>query len=284
MNDTSHTKGSCVFREALKKTKGMKRHFWAAVVLFTTITLGGFCVLGIILLVGQMVYMPDFLTLFHANSSFFLNPGFYIPTGMLGFFLAYHISQALYEMLVLLPLRMGIRLIPLRRVADKSVHALFIFKFLTWKYICRFIILDILVVLAIAIPVGLGVLFFCLPHVYSFAMGLKVASYIVGVLFYLLALYLAVAYTFVNLIIIDRDVQPWTAMRISRQVISKKWFCIFGTLIFLSIVLTIATLLFLVGLIWAVPFSQNVIAILYRNMLGIEGKDPVSLKEATCPR
>lgn len=280
MSDTSYSPASCVFREAWKKVTGIKRHFWASVVLFTMIALGGFCLLGVILMAGKAIYMPHLVLLLYTDPTLLMSPKFLIPVGMIGFVLAYHIAQVIFDVLVLLPMRMGIRLIPLRRVADKSVNALFVFKYFSWKYIMRFIALNVLVVLMIGIPIVLGSFLFCVPHLYPLAMGLKVLSYIVGILFYLLALYLTVGYTFVNVLIIDRDIHPWTAMMLSREAVNKRWFCVFGTLVFLGIVLTIATLLFLVGLIWAVPFSQNVIAILYRNMLGIEGKDPVSLNEA----
>lgn len=280
MNDVSHNRVSCVFKEAWQKVKGMKRHFWASVILFTIIGLGGFSLIGLILVVGKIIYMPHLISVFYTNPTFFMSSSFVIPVGMIGFVMAYHLGLAIYEMLVLLPMRMGIRLIPLRRIADKSVHTLFAFKFFTWNYIWRFIALDVLVVLMVGVPAVIAGFLFCAPKMYLFGMGLKIVSYIVGVLFYLLALYLVVGYTFVNLLIIDRDVHPWTAMRLSREAVNKKWFCVFGTLVLLGIILSIATVFFLVGLIWVVPFSLNVIAILYRDMLGIEGKDPVSRKEA----
>ena len=280
MSDVSHSQASCVFKEAWRKVKGMKRHFWASVMLFATIGLGGFCVLGIILIAGQVVYMPNLLQLFHGSSMFYTDPTFFVPAGMLVCVLVYHFAQALFEMFVLLPMRMGVRLIPLRRVADKPVHALFVFKYFTWKYIWRFIVLHVLIVLVVGIPTAVGVLLFCLPTTYHLGTALTVGSYIMGVLLYLFALYLLVSYVFVNCLVIDRDIHPWEAMGLSRNAVGKKWFCIFGTLIYLGILLLAATLLLLVGLIWVVPFTQNVIAILYRNMLGIEGKDPVSLKEA----
>lgn len=280
MSDISHKHASCVFKEAWKKVKGIKRHFWASVILFTIIGLGGFCVLGLILVAGQTIYMPNLLGIFYADPAFFMNPTFIVPASMLGYFLVYHAAQALFEMFVLLPMRMGIRLIPLRRVADKSVHALFIFKYFTWKYIWRFILLDVLIVFMLGVPMALGTFFLFMPHAHHLTMALEIGFNILGVLFYLLTLYLFVSYVFVNFIMIDRDISPWRAMELSRKTISKKWFCIFGTLIYLSILSIIALLLFCVGLIWVIPFSQNVIAILYRNMLGIEGNDPVSLKEA----
>ena len=172
------------------------------------------------------------------------------------------------------------RLIPLRQVAEKPVHALFIFKFFQWDYIWRFILLEVLLLIVIAIPGALGVLAFCAPYTYHFSLALKTISYAVGALLYLFVLYQLVGYTFVNLLIIDRKIHPWAAMKLSLSAIHKRWFCIFGTLIVLGFALIIGTALLLVGLIWAAPFAQNVIAILYRNMLGIEGHDPVTLCES----
>lgn len=269
-----------VFKEAWKKLKGMKRYFWSSVMLFTMTGLGGFCILGLIIMAGQVIYMPGLLQLVFADPAALLTPMLVIPTAMWGFLLLYHLAQALFEMFVLMPMRMGIRLIPLRHVAGKSIHPLFAFKYFSWKYIWRFILLDVLVILAVGIPIALGGVLFCLPTMFGLGLAASIALKIVGVLFYLLALYLYVSYVFVSLLIIDRDIHPCLAMKLSRQAVAKKWFCIFGTLVMLGVIITISMIPFFIGLFWSIPYAQNVLAILYRNMLGIEGKDPVSVCEA----
>ncbi len=268
-----------VFKEAWRKVKGEKCSFWGAAVLLTLISLGGFSILGLIILFGQAVFSPHFIPLLIKNPLMILNTSITLSVGFLGTMLVYHIGQSLFEMFVLLPMRMGMRLIPLRQVAEKPVHALYVFKFFKWDYIWRFILLEVLLLIAIGIPGALGILAFCAPHTYHFSLALKVVSYAVGVLLYLLVLYQLVGYAFVNLLIIDRKVQPLAAMKLSLTAINKRWFCVFGILIVLGLALFVGAALLLVGLIWAAPFVQNAIAILYRDMLGIEGHDPATLKE-----
>jgi hypothetical protein len=283
----SDVNGHCsgVFKEAWHKVKGMKHHFWGGVMLFTLIGLGGFSLLSLILVFGQMVYFPSLVHLMQVNPMIVMTLKYTaLPLGLLVCFLLYHIGQTLLEVFLLLPMRMGVRLIALRRIADKSIHALYVFKYLKWHYIWRFAVLEVLVVLAIGIPAGIGLSLFCLPTTLHFAMGLKVLSYVVGVLFVAFALYLFVSYFFVSFAIIDRNISPWGAMELSRKAISKRWFCIFGTLIALLVIIVISAIPLFIGLFWTIPFSQNVIAILYRNMIGIEGNDPVSLCQAECKK
>lgn len=120
--------------------------------------------------------------------------------------------------------------------------------------------LEMLVVLIIGLPVGIGTAFLWMPTIGHFTLTGKIISHVIAYLFLLLALYLAISYTFVNLIIVDRDIGPWSTMELSRKIVAKKWFRLFFILILLVFALAIGAALLLVGLIWAVPFAQNVIA------------------------
>jgi len=183
-------------------------------------------------------------------------------------------------MFVFLPMRIGFQLIPLRRAADKNVSALYVFKFFQWRYIWRFAFLIFFISIMVGVPMGLGAFLICIGHfIYHLSMPLLILSDVVGALLVLLAIYLSVCYLFSSQLIIDRKMNPWCAMQTSRAAISKRWFCVFGTLVWLFALLFVSTALLLVGLIWTMPYTFNVIAILYRDMLGIEGKDPVTLCE-----
>lgn len=281
MNNISSKHCCGIFKEAWQKLKGMKQSFWGGALLVILVTTGGVSVLTSLLFLSKLAFAPHLMQHFQMHPEFLLGTLFAIPTGLAVSLVVYHIAQALLEAFLLLPMRMGLRLIPLRQIAGKSVHSLFVFKYLTWKYIWRFVALSVLVIIAIGVPGAIGAVLLCLPgpHYLMLGLTLKIICYVIGIAFLLYALYLAVCFTFVNLLVIDRDISAWNAMKLSREVISKRWFCVFGTLVFIGVVLAIATLLLTIGLFWAAPYAQNVIAILYRDMLGIEGKDPVSLEE-----
>ena len=250
--------GCCsVFKEAWEKLKGMKRYFWSSVMLFTMTGLGGFCLLGLIVMIGQVTFMPGLLQLIFSDPAALLTPMLVVPAAMWGFLLIYHLAQACFEMFVLLPMRMGIRLIPLRHIAGKSIHPLFTFKYFCWKYIWRFILLDVLVILAVGIPVAIGGVLFCLPNMLAWGLAASIAFKIVGIAFYLLALYLYISYTFVNLLIIDRDIHPCEAMKLSRSAITQRWFCVFGTILLLGVIITISMIPFCIGLFWSIPYAQT---------------------------
>lgn len=276
MSDAPQHKACSAIKEAWQKVYGMKLAFWGGLSVLSLVSLGGTTLLALILFFGQMTYMPHLMQIMHTNMYFFLDPKFIVPVGMLGCFLVYHIAQTLFQSIILLPMFMGLRLVALRRVADKCVSACFTLKFFTWKYIFRFIMLEVLIVLMIGIPLGLGFFLAYAPTLFLFTHAFKIASHVVSGLFFLYALYLIVSYAFINLIVIDRNLSAWQSMELSRKTITKRWFCMFGALIWIVIVVTAGTLCLFIGLIWAIPYAQCFIAILYREMIGIEGQDPVT--------
>ena len=164
---------------------------------------------------------------------------------------------------------MGVKLIRLGREEDKSVKASYVFKFFAWKYVWRFAVLTFFILVMVGVPVGVGVFLMCLPHMFHLVMPIEILSYVVGVLSILLAIYLSVSYLFATQLIIDRKMNPWCAMQTSRAAVNKRWFCVFGTLIWLWIVLAVSAVALLIGLIWTMPYAFNVIAILYRDILCI---------------
>lgn len=269
-----------VFGEAWHKVKGMKKSFWGGAVLTVLIGLGGFLLLTSLLLFAQTLYFPGFFEVIRQNTFFFLESKFVMPVGLLVLLLLYHLSHALFEMFVMLPMRIGILLISMRQVSSKSISALYVFTFFRWEYIWRFAVLEAIIILIVAVPAGIGITLFCIPGILGAGIVIKSWCYLLGSLLLLLAIYLAVAYLFSYLLIIDRKMGPWEAMEASRKAITKRWFCVLGALIWVWIVISIGALLLLVGLIWAVPYAQNIVVVLYRDLMGIEGKDPVSLVES----
>src|SRR3990167_7477531 len=254
MNDISHQNCS-VFKDAWHRVKGLKRHFWGGSFLVILMALGGLSALGALLLIVQSFFVPHFIELYQMNPTFYMDPTFMVPAGVAIVFLCYQIAVALYEMFIMLPMRMGLRLIPLRHVAEKPIDSLYVFKFITWKYIGRFVALSVLIVLAVGIPAGVGLGLLCLPGMYHLGMLLHIVCYVIGILLILCAIYLSVCYAFVNLLVIDRDISAWKAMGLSRHTVEKRWFCIFGTLVLLGIILALSAVVFIVGLIWTVPFA-----------------------------
>lgn len=281
MNSIIHHNACHALKEAWCKVKGVKRAIWGSIALFALICTGGFSILGCAMMFGGATFIPNFSDIINAHHYIrVFDPNIIKPSiHFFVFSLIYLTAQVIFEFFILLPMRLGSLLIPLRRAVDKSVSPLFIFEFFTMRYIGRFILLKALTMVIVFIPAAFAFLFFCFPLTHHFAMAMRVLFFVIGILFSILTIYFAVGYIFSSQLIIDRNIGAWAAMQLSLKAATKRWFCIFGTLIWLAIVLIASTLLLVVGLIWTLPYALNVIAILYRDMLGIEGKDPVTQRE-----
>ena len=81
--------------------------------------------------------------------------------------------------------------------------------------------------------------------------------YIMSILGFILlvlpGIYLTIAYIFTLPLIVDKGMDVWQAMELSRKMVTKHWFKVFGLMLILSIGMGLGALAFGVGLIWAVP-------------------------------
>jgi len=66
-------------------------------------------------------------------------------------------------------------------------------------------------------------------------------------------IYLSIAYIFTLPLIVDKGMDVWEAMELSRKTVTKHWFKVFGLMFILSVAMLLGTLVFGIGLIWAVP-------------------------------
>ncbi len=83
-------------------------------------------------------------------------------------------------------------------------------------------------------------------------------------------IYLAVSYVFTIPLIVDREIDFWQAMEISRKFVTKNWFSLFLFLFVLFLVNIGGALLFGVGLLVTIPFTFCSLAAAYDDLLGIE--------------
>lgn len=73
------------------------------------------------------------------------------------------------------------------------------------------------------------------------------------VLLILPGIYLSIAYIFTLPLIVDKGMNVWDAMELSRKAVTKHWFKVFGLFFLLSLIMALGTLALGIGLIWAVP-------------------------------
>jgi uncharacterized membrane protein len=94
------------------------------------------------------------------------------------------------------------------------------------------------------------------------------------ILLVLPGIYLAVAYIFTYLLIIDRKMDFWTAMEVSRRVVTAQWWRLFGLVLLSGIFALLGIALLFVGLLVAMPLILGAIVYAYEDLFS--GRAPVS--------
>jgi hypothetical protein len=91
----------------------------------------------------------------------------------------------------------------------------------------------------------------------------------VGLMFCLApGIYLAVAWAFAIPLIIDRNMEFWTAMEVSRRVVNRMWWPLFGLLILAYLIAASGLFLCLIGLVITAPIALASILYAYEDVFG----------------
>jgi hypothetical protein len=99
--------------------------------------------------------------------------------------------------------------------------------------------------------------------------ALSTALTIAGVLLLSLpGVYLAVSYIFVVPLVIDKRLEAWTAMEVSRRVVGRHWWTVFALALIASLMVLTGLLAFGVGVIIAVPVATAAMMYAYEDMFG----------------
>lgn len=144
----------------------------------------------------------------------------------------------------------------------------------------------------ITLPLGAGLFMICLKHsvgapiraelvvkYYNKAVPLFLTTLlmyllvVIGfVLFIVPGLYLMVAFMYAIPLVVEKNMTPWQALNTSRKVMTRKFLGFMGFYFLSILVLILGMLALFVGLIWALPIASLAMAILYRDVFGIEAQ------------
>jgi hypothetical protein len=112
---------------------------------------------------------------------------------------------------------------------------------------------------------------------FSYFLPLFLAGLVGGILIFIGTLlliipgvYLAVAYIFTSLLIIDKKMKFWEAMETSRKLVTKQWFPIFGLSILVFLLSMSGMIAFFIGVIITIPIGTMVISAAYEDIVGFE--------------
>jgi hypothetical protein len=100
-----------------------------------------------------------------------------------------------------------------------------------------------------------------------------VSSVFISVGFVLLILpgiYLLVSYLFTTWLIVDRKLDFWPAMELSRKTIHHHWFEVFGFFLILCLINFGGLLLLGLGMLITVPWTLCTLTVAYRDIFGIQ--------------
>ena len=101
-------------------------------------------------------------------------------------------------------------------------------------------------------------------------------TYVGFALLLLPGIYLSVAYSFTLPLMVDKKLDIWGAMEVSRQAVTPHWFTIAGVNGTMVILIVLSALPFGIGLIWTIPLMMIVQGVMYRKIFGWKVHDPIN--------
>jgi hypothetical protein len=91
----------------------------------------------------------------------------------------------------------------------------------------------------------------------------------IGVLLcFIPGIYLAVAWYFSTFLIVDRGMNFWSAMELSRKMVSKHWFMVFGIVLVMGLLAAAGLIACCVGIIVSMPVAFIALTIVYETIFG----------------
>jgi uncharacterized membrane protein len=154
--------------------------------------------------------------------------------------LSVYISSTL-EMIFTLPILVGIMILGVKRARNKELNIPSIFDFftMTTPIVLAYILMTLLL--------SLGFILLVIPGIY-----------------------LAVSYAFTYMLIVDKGLNVWEAMELSRKTVTKQWFKFFGLSILSGLFIVVSAIPFGVGLVWSIPTAYIAYGLLYHHLFDDE--------------
>ena len=95
--------------------------------------------------------------------------------------------------------------------------------------------------------------------------------------------YLIVCYQFALPLVADKNLEPWTAMEVSRRVVHAQWFPMFALVVVAGIIACLGVLAVGVGVILTAPVAIASMAVAYEELFGTRGGTTTPLTTTAVP-
>jgi len=134
-----------------------------------------------------------------------------------------------------------------------------------WR-LCGTMLLMMLLLYVWFIPVGVAV---GLMDHNSSAFWILVS--VLGVAGVVVAAYLAISFAFALALSADLELGPWDSLRVSRRVVSKRWFSIFGLFLVAGLLSMLGVVACIIGVLFTMPILYAVTMQAYEDIFGARG-------------
>jgi hypothetical protein len=160
---------------------------------------------------------------------------------------AHEILTLLVAVFLTTPLSAGLWVIMIRHCGGRPTNYRFIFHYFSrWKQLSAY------------------------PVIVFALQWLQHTNVIFAFIALLLIIYFSITYSMFIPLVGEKNLPTWKALETSRKTISHHWFKMCG--FFILIILIFIASLFTLGiaLIWTLPWGNNALAVLYKNMFGVD--------------
>ncbi|MFT7003147.1 MAG: hypothetical protein ACJAWW_000482 [Sulfurimonas sp.] len=150
-------------------------------------------------------------------------------------------ASSTMEMIFTLPILVGIMILGLKRARDDelTIPSIFDFFAMVTPIVLAYILMTLLLTLGFVLLVIPGI-------------------------------YLAVSYAFTYMLIVDKGLNVWEAMELSRKTVTKQWFKFFGLSILSGLFIIISAIPLGIGLVWSIPTTYIAYGLLYHHLFDEE--------------
>ena len=83
-------------------------------------------------------------------------------------------------------------------------------------------------------------------------------------------IYLMVSYLFASCLVVDRRLDFWPALELSRRTVQPQWFSLFAFLLLLILLNLVGAALLLIGLLVSVPLTGCAVTVAYADLFGLQ--------------
>lgn len=93
----------------------------------------------------------------------------------------------------------------------------------------------------------------------------------IGMIFFIIpGIYLTVSYLFASCLVVDRRLDFWTALEMSRRTVTPLWFGFFAFLLLMLLINLAGALLLGIGLLASVPISFCALTVAFQDLFGFQ--------------